>query len=76
MLSETLVEERVNILLEKLSEREVLMVKKRYGLDDLHIKTLEEIGKEIGITREGVRQVIAKATAKALGHEKVWKKGK
>tara|TARA_Y100000590_G_C15728061_1_gene1015983 strand:+ start:163 stop:3300 length:3138 start_codon:yes stop_codon:yes gene_type:complete len=61
LLSETLVEERVNILFERLSERDALIMKKRYGLDDLYIKTLETIGKEFGLTRERVRQLVAKA---------------
>ena len=75
MHSETLVEERVNILLERLSEREALMVKKRNGLDDLYIKTLEAIGKEFGLTRERVRQVVAKAIVKILEpYEDTWNK--
>jgi len=65
-LSETLLEERVNVLLESISAREALMIKKRYGLDDLYIKTLEAIGEEYGLTRERVRQIVAKAIKKVL----------
>jgi len=64
--SEILVEERVNVLLESISAREALMIKKRYGLDNLYIKTLEAIGEEYGLSRERVRQIVAKAIKKVL----------
>lgn len=44
-------------LLETLPEREHYVLERRYGLDGGRCATLEEIGKEMGITRERVRQM-------------------
>jgi len=64
--SEAIVQERVNYILEDMSERDALIVKKRYGLDDLNIKTLDTIGKDFALTRERVRQLVAKATRQVV----------
>ena len=48
-------------LKEFLSERSVQVIRMRYGLDDGHFKTLEEVARELGITRERVRQIEATA---------------
>lgn len=55
-------------LLEVLAEREQVVIRGRYGLDGGEPKTLEEIGQDMGITRERVRQLEKVALAK-LRHE-------
>lgn len=49
---------------ETLSEREALVVRMRYGLDDGHIYTLDEVGQICNVGRERVRQIEAKAVRK------------
>ena len=48
----------------KLPPREMMVITLRYGLEDGKVKTLDEVGKIFGITRERVRQVEAKAIKK------------
>ncbi len=50
--------------LDQLSDREKGIVRLRFGLDDGKIRTLEEVGKEFGVTRERVRQIESKTLAK------------
>jgi len=50
--------------LSALSEREQKVVRLRFGLDDGHVLTLEEVGREFGVTRERIRQIEAKTLAK------------
>ena len=40
------------------------MIRLRFGLDDGQMRTLEEVGKEFGVTRERIRQIEAKTLAK------------
>jgi len=56
--------EAVEEVLGELSEREQEIVRLRFGLDGAQAKTLEEVGKEFGVTRERVRQIEAKTLAK------------
>ena len=56
--------EAVKEALSQLSEREQKVVRLRFGLDDGHMRTLEEVGREFGVTRERIRQIEAKTLAK------------
>jgi RNA polymerase primary sigma factor len=56
--------EAVNQALAELSEREQKVVRLRFGLDDGQMRTLEEVGKEFGVTRERIRQIESKTLAK------------
>jgi RNA polymerase primary sigma factor len=59
-----LLSEAVGEALEELTDRERAVVRLRFGLDDGQIRTLEEVGKEFGVTRERIRQIEAKTLAK------------
>jgi RNA polymerase primary sigma factor len=48
----------------ELSDREQEIVRMRFGLDDGQAKTLEDVGREFGVTRERIRQIEAKTLAK------------
>ena len=56
--------EHINALLGDLKERERQVIVLRFGLDDGHPRTLEEVGKEFNVTRERIRQIEAKALRK------------
>ena len=51
-------------VIETLTPREQKVIRLRYGLDDCHARTLEEVGKEFNVTRERIRQIEAKALRK------------
>ncbi len=59
MLREQLIQ-----VLNTLTPREEKVLRLRYGLDDSHPRTLEEVGKEFNVTRERIRQIEAKALRK------------
>ena len=59
-----LLNEAVKQALSELSDREQLVVRLRFGLDDGQVRTLEEVGKEFGVTRERIRQIESKVLAK------------
>jgi len=59
-----LLNEAVKEALSELTEREQKVVRLRFGLDDGQMRTLEEVGKEFGVTRERIRQIEAKALRK------------
>ena len=52
------------LVIETLTPREQKVIRLRYGLDDNHPRTLEEVGKEFNVTRERIRQIEAKALRK------------
>ncbi len=60
----TMLTEAVEAVLGELTEREQEIVRMRFGLDGARAKTLEEVGKEFGVTRERIRQIEAKTLAK------------
>lgn len=51
-------------VLSELTDREERVIRLRYGIDDGRTHTLEEVGKEFGVTRERIRQIEAKAIKK------------
>jgi RNA polymerase primary sigma factor len=55
---------QVDSILDTLSDRESRVLAMRFGLDDGRSRTLEEVGREFGVTRERVRQIEAKALRK------------
>ena len=54
----------IRSVLDKLNEREQKVLRMRFGLDDGHEHTLEEVGQELNVTRERIRQIEAKALRK------------
>jgi RNA polymerase primary sigma factor len=60
----TLLNEAVKQALNELSDREQQVVRLRFGLDDGQVRTLEEVGREFGVTRERIRQIESKVLAK------------
>ena len=59
-----LLKEELYTILKDLNDREERVIRLRYGLDDNRPRTLEEVGKEFGVTRERIRQIEAKAIRK------------
>lgn len=59
-----MLKEQLASVLNTLTPREEMVIRLRYGLDDAHPRTLEDVGKEFGVTRERIRQIEAKALRK------------
>jgi RNA polymerase primary sigma factor len=59
-----LLKEKMQDVLQNLTERERKVLVLRFGLEDGHQRTLEEVGQEFGVTRERIRQIEAKALRK------------
>ncbi len=62
--SQLLLKEALNSVLKTLTPREAKVLTLRFGLEDGHPKTLEEVGAEFNVTRERIRQIEAKALRK------------
>ncbi|WP_053616270.1 RNA polymerase sigma factor RpoD [Nocardiopsis sp. NRRL B-16309] len=60
----SLLQEHLRDLLGDLSDREQRIIRLRFGMADGHPRTLEEVGREFGVTRERIRQIEAKTLAK------------
>ncbi len=60
----TLLKEQLNEVLATLTPREAKVLSLRFGIEDGHPRTLEEVGKEFNVTRERIRQIEAKALRK------------
>lgn len=61
---QTILKEQLLSVIDTLTPREQKVVRLRYGLDDGHPRTLEEVGKEFNVTRERIRQIESKALRK------------
>ena len=62
--AQKLLREQLLSVIETLTPREQKVIRMRYGLDNSHPRTLEEVGKEFNVTRERIRQIEAKALRK------------
>ena len=62
--SASLLKEQLGEVLKTLTPREEKVLSLRFGLEDGHPRTLEEVGKEFNVTRERIRQIEAKALRK------------
>ena len=63
-VASTMLKEQIARVLDTLTPREEKVLRLRYGIDDSHPRTLEEVGKEFNVTRERIRQIEAKALRK------------
>lgn len=62
--TQNLLKEQLMAVIDTLTPREQKVIRLRYGIDDSHPRTLEEVGKEFNVTRERIRQIEAKALRK------------
>jgi RNA polymerase primary sigma factor len=69
--SRRILRDQVNLILGDLSEKERKILEMRHGLNDGITHTLEEVGREFGVTRERIRQIEAKAHEKIRQHDKI-----
>ncbi len=69
--SRRILRDQVNMILGDLSEKERKILEMRHGLNDGITHTLEEVGREFGVTRERIRQIEAKAHEKIRQHDKI-----
>ena len=59
-----MLQDQLDRVLDQLAEREQRIIQLRFGLTDGHPRTLEEVGREFGVTRERIRQIESKTLAK------------
>jgi RNA polymerase nonessential primary-like sigma factor len=64
LLHNSEIESWVKQWLDELSERQRLVIERRYGLNGCDVATLEHLARELGVTRERVRQIQAEALEK------------
>lgn len=69
-VSHSILTDQITAILDTLSEKERKILEMRHGLLDGTYHTLEEVGKEFGVTRERIRQIEAKALEKIRQHDK------
>ncbi len=69
-VAHSILTDQITEILDTLSEKERKILEMRHGLLDGTYHTLEEVGKEFGVTRERIRQIEAKALEKIRQHEK------
>jgi len=69
-VAHSILTDQIQEILDTLSEKERKILEMRHGLLDGTYHTLEEVGKEFGVTRERIRQIEAKALEKIRQHEK------
>ena len=63
-IESVMLREQIDELLDDLKDREKQVIIRRFGLEDGHPRTLEEVGREFDVTRERIRQIEAKALRK------------
>jgi RNA polymerase primary sigma factor len=69
-VAHSILTDQITEILDHLSEKERKILEMRHGLVDGTYHTLEEVGREFGVTRERIRQIEAKALEKIRQHEK------
>lgn len=74
-VSRRILRDQIEEILDDLSLKERKILEMRHGLNDGVMRTLEEVGKEFGVTRERIRQIEAKALEKIRQHEKIKRLG-
>ena len=73
VLHNAAIERWVRLWLDELNERQRTVIERRYGLNGRDVATLEELAREIGVTRERIRQIQAEALEKL--RERLKRKG-
>ena len=73
--TKSLLKDELNEVMLELTDRERKVLELRYGLIDNHPRTLEEVGKVFGVTRERIRQIEAKAIKKLRTRKRVTRLG-
>nr|WP_174257711.1 sigma-70 family RNA polymerase sigma factor [Phytoactinopolyspora alkaliphila] len=69
IVAQAMLKDQVSSVLSCLSEREQSVVRLRYGLDDGRMRTLEEVGRLLGVTRERIRQIERRTLSKLRQEE-------
>ena len=69
--SQRILSDQIGEILNDLSPKERKILEMRHGLTDGVMRTLEEVGREFGVTRERIRQIEAKAHEKIRQHDKI-----